>query len=135
MTRYCYKCIESPPRPSPLHWISLKRLRRVYSTGRRKKKKRIISSAAPKDKVDINVTPEILTCNNSGGDERKQQTLQYLHQQVSREHEVLYFSGCHVVGAQSDAQASACRKDGVNEESATSVSEGCFRCPDNHIIL
>lgn len=56
-----------------------------------------------------NVTPESLTCNDTGGDERKHQTLQNLHQQLSREHEVFYFAGCHVVGAQREAQASTCR--------------------------
>lgn len=69
------------------------------------------NSAALNIKFHTNITPEILTCNDTGGDERKHQTLQYPHHQFSREHEVFYFSGCHVVGAQSDAQSNACRNE------------------------
>lgn len=67
-----------------------------------------------------NVTSERLTCNDTGGYERKHQTPQNLHQHFSGKHEVFYFSGCHVVRAQREAQDGTCKRgESINEASVT----------------
>lgn len=72
-------------------WILLKHLHRVYLTDclmktviRFNLKIFILFPSAKlcstKYQISNNITLEILTCNDAGGNERKHQTLQYLHQ-------------------------------------------------------